>query len=66
MLIIYIKNGEKRGKGKREKEREREAVFSFKRNISKIVFKRKGERKREKEVERGGNTVHPENFERLV
>jgi hypothetical protein len=24
MLIIYIKNGEKRGKGKREKERERE------------------------------------------
>ena len=23
MLIIYIKNGEKRGKGKREKERER-------------------------------------------
>lgn len=66
MLIIYIKNGEKRGKGKREKEREREAVFSFKRNISKIVFERKGERKREKEVERGGNTVHPENFERLV
>ena len=59
MLIIYIKNGEKRGKGKREKEREREAVFSFKRNISKIVFERKGERKREKEVERGGNTVHP-------
>ena len=60
MLIIYIKNGEKRGKGKREKERERERlVFSFKRNISKIVFKRKGERKREKEVERGGNTVHP-------
>jgi|TARA_B100001175_G_scaffold273769_1_gene247646 hypothetical protein len=66
MLIIYIKNGEKRGKGKREKEREREAVFSFKRNISKIVFERKGERKREKEVERGGNTVHPEIFERLV
>jgi hypothetical protein len=66
MLIIYIKNGEKRGKGKREKEREREAVFSFKRNISEIVFERKGERKREKEVERGGNTVHPENFERLV
>jgi|TARA_B110000305_G_scaffold133149_1_gene148694 hypothetical protein len=27
MLIIYIKNGEKRGKGKREKEREREAVL---------------------------------------
>ena len=66
MIIIYIKNGEKRGKGKREKEREREAVFSFKRNISEIVFERKGERKREKEVERGGNTVHPENFERLV
>ena len=66
MLIIYIKNGEKRGKGKREKEREREAVFSFKRNISKIVFERKGERKREKEVERGGNAVHPEIFERLV
>ena len=66
MLIIYIKNGEKRGKGKREKEREREAVFSFKRNISEIVFERKGERKREKEVERGGNTVHPEIFERLV
>jgi len=66
MLIIYIKNGEKRGKGKREKKREREAVFSFKRNISKIVFERKGERKREKEVERGGNTVHPEIFERLV
>ena len=66
MLIIYIKNGEKRGKGKREKEREREAVFSFKRNISRIVFERKGERKREKEVERGGNTVHPEIFERLV
>ena len=61
-----MKNGEKRGKGKREKEREREAVFSFKRNISKIVFERKGERKREKEVERGGNTVHPEIFERLV
>ena len=52
MLIIYIKNGEKRGKGKREKEREREAVFSFKRNISEIVFERKGERKREKGRER--------------
>lgn len=58
---------EKREEKEREKrEREREAVFSFKRNISKIVFERKGERKREKEVERGGNTVHPENFERLV
>ena len=48
MLIIYIKNGERRGKGKREKEREREAVFSFKRNISKIVFERKGERERKR------------------
>ena len=59
---------EKREEKEREKkrEREREAVFSFKRNISKIVFERKGERKREKEVERGGNTVHPEKFERLV
>ena len=58
---------EKREEKEREKrEREREAVFSFKRNISKIVFERKGERKREKEVERGGNTVHPEIFERLV
>ena len=56
---------EKREEKEREK-REREAVFSFKRNISEIVFERKGERKREKEVERGGNTVHPENFERLV
>lgn len=57
---------EKREEKEREKKREREAVFSFKRNISEIVFERKGERKREKEVERGGNTVHPENFERLV
>ena len=57
---------EKREEKEREKKREREAVFSFKRNISKIGFERKGERKREKEVERGGNTVHPENFERLV
>jgi hypothetical protein len=57
---------EKREEKEREKKREREAVFSFKRNISKIVFERKGERKREKEVERGGNTAHPENFERLV
>ena len=59
---------EKREEKEREKkrEREREAVFSFKRNISEIVFERKGERKREKEVERGGNTVHPEIFERLV
>ena len=37
---------EKREEKEREKkrEREREAVFSFKRNISKIVFERKGER----------------------
>ena len=57
---------EKREEKEREKkrEREREAVFSFKRNISKIVFERKGERKREKERERGGNTFHPEIFER--
>jgi hypothetical protein len=27
MLIIYIKNGEKRGNGKREKERERERLY---------------------------------------
>ena len=63
-MLIYIKNGEKRKRKERKRERERGCV-SFKRNISEIV-ERKGERKREKEVERGGNTVHPENFERLV
>ena len=39
---------EKREEKEREKKREREAVFSFKRNISKIVFERKGERERKR------------------
>ena len=48
MLIIYIKNGEKRGKGKREKERERERLYLVSNGTSARLYSRGGEKERER------------------